>query len=1130
MLNQFETKCLVDCGTPVVINDDNNTDRTLAVWKMQADTQGDAVVSIAFTFGSARVRVYDMPEGVNQGVKGENVLYDSAVELTQGTPFERTFTTDKPYLFIDFLEKNNFSGTATVRCYTNTSATTNPAPYYSETVDDEITIEESNTVDFRPLDNDIRNDRFVFNTLRLTNIPSGSAVAKTNGLVSITAPAWSGTPAVYTIQYKIKDYLGIDHCGNIEVTTQNSAVTIEPPELVDDSAEVNENESVVIGVLDNDVGRDNFILGSLRIVTPPSEGTVVVNADATITYFAPSVGSDTNYTFTYTIRDYTGAELTPATVTVTVRDTPPAANLADDDYTFKYLFPISVQPTQNDILTGLDLTSIRILGPIGSVTNPRFEGLTFKADSVITTANIFSVVYEIDTNDGLSTLSAQMTFRKEGTSTQPTTLAPDVVLIDSFTSQVKTNGSSLSFGEFNTGDSVYRIVNIKNKGSQNLSISSVGFTGDFTGQNFNGSLPPNSQQSIVVTMDTATAGTKTGTITVNSNDPETAAYTINLTGGSAVVLAPKLNIYDAAFNTYKAPNSNKNFGTHSQGETITRLFELRNEGNTALSVTSANCSGNDFDSSFSGSIPAGGRTTVSVTMDTATGGSKSGVFTVVSDDPSAPSYPINLSGEVLETVATEPNIILIDASTATTKFNYQVINFGAQDLSATVTKILRIRNNGSAPLTVNSITDPSGFTSSGFSSGTIAVGGFQDFTVTMDTSSEATLEGLLAIASNDPDTPTFNLSLTGTVVDNAPALVVTNAANEEVKIDGSTQTFSTVEVGENATIVFKLNNRGDASLNVSSVVVAGDFTKESSYNSGIIGANGYNIATVKMDTATVGAKTGTLTITSDDPTNATYVVNLAGTVVQNDPDIILTDVSTNTIKENGGALAFGTVAQNATQSRFIQIKNVGDASLTVSSVGITGDFTTPAFSTTIAAGSAQTIELTMTTSTVKTANGVLTVNSDDPDTPAYTLNLSGEVVSPPEPKLTFIDDVQNVYYEDGDTLVVGTVLTEQLINEGTSTATLCRIINVGNADLIVTGATITTPYFESNINPPFTEISDGNIGYNFSIEATINIEQLTGELKIYSNDPDFPVFTIKLVKQYEGGSTPTESIGVTSFT
>jgi VCBS repeat-containing protein len=132
-----------------------------------------------------------------------------------------------------------------------------------------------------------------------------------------------------TVQYQAADRRGsISNPGTItiRVTGKNDA-----PVAVNDDAGVNRfNSSIIINVLANDTDIDNspFDTSSVMITQNPSNGTVVVNANGTVTYTSTTgfLGTDS---FRYRFKDLEGVESllsNEATVTVTTTIFPVAQN------------------------------------------------------------------------------------------------------------------------------------------------------------------------------------------------------------------------------------------------------------------------------------------------------------------------------------------------------------------------------------------------------------------------------------------------------------------------------------------------------------------------------------------------------------------------------------------------------------------------------------------------------------------------------------------------------------------------------------------------------------------------------------------------------------------------------------
>ena len=97
------------------------------------------------------------------------------------------------------------------------------------------------------------------------------------------------------------------------------ALTNERPVARADSATTMNRAPVTVKVLTNDTDADGTLAPqSVRLVTNPSHGTVVLNANGSIVYKAAAKFSGTD-TFSYTVTDNQGATSNAAVVTVKVK-------------------------------------------------------------------------------------------------------------------------------------------------------------------------------------------------------------------------------------------------------------------------------------------------------------------------------------------------------------------------------------------------------------------------------------------------------------------------------------------------------------------------------------------------------------------------------------------------------------------------------------------------------------------------------------------------------------------------------------------------------------------------------------------------------------------------------------------
>ena len=148
--------------------------------------------------------------------------------------------------------------------------------------------------------------------------PSWLSIDPVTGQITGTPPANAsqltntGTPGQYLITITAKDPDGAKVTTTVTVSVANL-----PPVAADDKASTVENGSVKINVLanDHDTAPDNDPL--TVIAATAKNGTVVINADGTITY-RPRPGFAGTDTITYVISDGNGGTST-ATVKVSVR-------------------------------------------------------------------------------------------------------------------------------------------------------------------------------------------------------------------------------------------------------------------------------------------------------------------------------------------------------------------------------------------------------------------------------------------------------------------------------------------------------------------------------------------------------------------------------------------------------------------------------------------------------------------------------------------------------------------------------------------------------------------------------------------------------------------------------------------
>ena len=241
-------------------------------------------------------------------------------------------------------------------------------------VDDVAATEEDRSITMDVLANDFDSDGSINRTtLVITKAPKyGSVEILNTGLVTY-APEEGRCGDVY-FRYTVDDDGGrTSDPARVDIMIQCN----EPPIALDDEATTDENTSVGIHVIANDIDTDGrLVVSSLRIARSPRSGAVSIHEPSGVITYTPDAGACGADEFSYTIQDEDGAESDEARVTVAILcNDPPLA--IDDLYTVAEGFTLAVGspgPLANDVDSpGSPLTATL-------VREPKYGHLTLNAD------------------------------------------------------------------------------------------------------------------------------------------------------------------------------------------------------------------------------------------------------------------------------------------------------------------------------------------------------------------------------------------------------------------------------------------------------------------------------------------------------------------------------------------------------------------------------------------------------------------------------------------------------------------------------------------------------------------------------------------------------------------------------
>lgn len=188
-----------------------------------------------------------------------------------------------------------------------------------------------------------------------------------------------------------------------------------PPNGVADEATVTEDQSVVIDVLANDSDPGGRPL-DVTAVAQPSHGSVVINADNTISYTPDANFSGTD-SFTYTVSSGPVSTAT-ATVTLTVQPTPDAPVAQNDQISTSRNTPVVINVLGNDKDPDGDPLSVASFSqPAHGTVTLNLDGtLTYTPEAGFSGADSFTYAATDQTSDSGATVSVQVVPALDGLS------------------------------------------------------------------------------------------------------------------------------------------------------------------------------------------------------------------------------------------------------------------------------------------------------------------------------------------------------------------------------------------------------------------------------------------------------------------------------------------------------------------------------------------------------------------------------------------------------------------------------------------------------------------------------------------------------------------------------------------
>gem|GEM_PF-5970547 len=568
--------------------------------------------------------------------------------------------------------------------------------------------------------------------------------------------------------------------------------------------------------------------------------------------------------------------------------------------------------------------------------------------------------------------------------------------------------STIAFGTTEVGrETIDRTFTVSNSGTGPLTGLSLNFNGlhpnDFQiPVPLPPSIPAGTEAVFVVRFAPTAGGTRTANLSLGSNNPTHNPFVVGLSGIATV--APDLSIELPPGNPLFSSQSLAEFGNVDLGgqpKDIT--FTLRNAGTATLTgLTPSFVGGNAADFSVqtapTATLAPGQTTLLVVRFTPQQPGERFASLLVSSNDPDDNPFEIEMSGfaiPVPDITIEQPAGTALISGTSTVHFGQVNIGLNASE------RLFALRSTGTGPLAGMTLeidgTDADDFSIGTFPPNALDPGTQATFLVRFTPAPDKTSHARLRVFSNDPDESPFEIALTGTGV-SVPEVQLQQPVGNTLVSGVSAVGFATAAVGETVVDrVFSLQNVGPAELASISIAFAGanasDFTVLTPPAANLA-PQGSVTFSVRFSPTAGGHRAATLALTSNDPNNDPFTVDLTGFATVR-PDLAVEHPVNTPLIHTQSNVDFGAIAlgSGSTQRQFL-LHNIGTGTLNSLAVsflsGQTTDFALVSQPPSILnPGQSALITVSFTPSASGVRQTTLRVASNDPTDSPFSFALTG---------------------------------------------------------------------------------------------------------------------------------------------
>lgn len=363
--------------------------------------------------------------------------------------------------------------------------------------------------------------------------------------------------------------------------------------------------------------------------------------------------------------------------------------------------------------------SIYVAGTPEAVYKTTDGGVTFVDDYPDSNydAAFYKILFTADNNTGY-VCGSQGTFMRK--------IAPETAPAGAVTPE------EIMFPETLIGETSIDSITITNTGTALLSVSSI--TSDdaaFVPEMTSVDLAPGASEVVTITFEPSEEGLFAGLLTIETNDPVSPTFEVDLIGEGIVeqfpvgTVTPDMVVFPQTW----------------VGETAEFTIEIGNDGNAPLVVTNIASDNAAFYTDLTSvEVQAGDAEDVVITFAPEDEAYFEGTLTIECNDPVTPVFEVTLQGEGLIQQAV---ISVVDEMV-----------FDTTDVYTTTNMILEVWNIGNASLDVTDIISSSSVFVVDITALTVEPGMSGEVTVSFSPMEEGMFEESLEIHSNDAASPT----------------------------------------------------------------------------------------------------------------------------------------------------------------------------------------------------------------------------------------------------------------------------------------------------------------------------------------------------------------------------------------